>query len=114
MSKQALATEILPAAALRVLQELGANLALARKRRKMGVRDWALRMGVSVPTLARMERGEPSVGMGVYITAMWLVGCHQELSKIVDPKHDMGALEQELQQARRRHQREPKGASNGL
>jgi len=52
---------------------LGENLALARQRRKESLRAWASRMAVYVPTLIRMEKGDPPVGMGVYATALWLM-----------------------------------------
>ena len=47
-----------------LLRELGGNLSIARKRRKrrkQSLKAWASRTGVSGPTLARMERGDPGV-----------------------------------------------------
>ena len=44
-----------------LLRELGGNLSIARKRRKQSLKAWANRTGVSGPTLARMERGDPGV-----------------------------------------------------
>lgn len=73
MSKPAAAAEYLPAAVDRALKDLGVNLALARQRRKESHRTWASRLSVSVPTLIRMEKGDPAVGMGVYATALWLM-----------------------------------------
>ena len=60
----------MPPAVLAQLRALGENLAIARKRRRESVKSWAQRIGVSEPTLARMEKGDPSVSMGVYATAL--------------------------------------------
>jgi transcriptional regulator with XRE-family HTH domain len=105
MSKPAAAAEILPAVVVRALKDLGANLALARQRRKESQRTWASRLAVSVPTLIRMERGDPSVGMGVYATALWLMGRHTALPEVAAPEHDLNALEQDIDAVRQRSRR---------
>lgn len=113
MSKPAAAAEFLPAAVDRALKDLGANLALARQRRKESQRSWATRLSVSVPTLIRMERGDPSVGMGVYATALWLMGRHTALPEVAAPAQDLNALEQDIEAVRqrgRRLSRKPEGA----
>jgi len=81
------------------LQLLGENLAIARVRRKESQRVWAQRLGVSIPTLIRMEQGHPEVGMGTYATALWMIGRIQALPELADPKHDRGALESDVRQA---------------
>ncbi len=105
MSKPAAAAEFLPAAVDRALKDLGANLALARQRRKESLRAWASRMAVSVPTLIRMEKGDPSVGMGVYATALWLMGRHAALPEVAAPAQDLNALEQDIEAVRQRGRR---------
>jgi DNA-binding XRE family transcriptional regulator len=105
MSKPAQASEILPAALARALKDLGGNLALARQRRKESQRTWATRLSVSVPTLIRMEKGDPSVGMGVYATALWLMGRHAALPEVAAPAHDLNALEQDIEAVRQRSKR---------
>jgi hypothetical protein len=66
------------------------------------LREWAKRLQVSVPTLLRMEKGDPSVSAGVYATAVWLIGRHESLGQVADPKEDLAALEAEIQTARQR------------
>jgi transcriptional regulator with XRE-family HTH domain len=105
MSKTAQATEILPAAVARALKDLGENLALARQRRNESQRAWASRLSVSVPTLIRMEKGDPSVGMGVYATALWLMGRHAALPEVAAPAQDLNALEQDIEAVRQRSKR---------
>jgi len=96
------ALESLPQAAGSALRKLGDDLATARKRRGQPLREWARRLQVSVPTLLRMEKGDPSVSAGVYATAVWLIGRHEALGRVADPKEDLAALEAEIQTARQR------------
>jgi hypothetical protein len=77
-------------------------LALARVRRKESQRVWAKRLGVSIPTLIRMEQGEPSVAIGVYVTALWLLGRVQALAVLAEPQYDQGALELDVRRASKR------------
>jgi len=77
MSKQSAAIQSMPSPVRMHLQELGENLSITRKRRREPLKAWAQRIGVSEPTLMRMEKGDPSVSMGVYATALWLVGRSQ-------------------------------------
>lgn len=102
MSKASPATSSMPPAASAALAKLGENLAIARVRRKEPQRVWAERLGVSVPTLIRMERGDPRVAMGVYATALWMVGRVQALAALADSKDDRGALELDVRAALRR------------
>jgi hypothetical protein len=92
----------LPPLAAEALKALGDNLALARVRRKESQRVWAKRVGVSIPTLIRMEQGEPGVAMGVYVTALWLLGRVQALPELADPERDRGALELDVRRAVKR------------
>jgi hypothetical protein len=99
MSKASQALAALPPAVSKALAELGENLALARVRRRESQRTWAKRLGVSVPTLIRMEQGEPGVAVGIYATALWMLGRAQALPELADPKHDKGALELDVRRA---------------
>jgi len=114
MPKPAAAAELLPAAVARALADLGANLSLARQRRGESQRAWASRLGVSVPTLIRMERGDPAVGMGVYATALWLMGRHSALPEAAAPEHDRNALEQDIEAVRQRARRLSRQSAGAL
>lgn len=92
----------LPPAAADALARLGENLAIARVRRKESQRMWAQRLGVSVPTLIRLERGDRGVGIGILATALWMIGRVQALPELADPEKDRGALELDVRQAVRR------------
>jgi transcriptional regulator with XRE-family HTH domain len=99
MTKASSALTQMPPATLAALAQLGADLAVARLRRKESLKTWAKRMGVSIPTLLRLEAGEPSVSLGVLATALWLIGRDATLATLATPKEDRGALELDVRQA---------------
>jgi transcriptional regulator with XRE-family HTH domain len=99
MPKSSQALEVLPPAAAAALRALGENLAIARVRRRESQRAWAKRLGVSVPTLIRLERGDPGVGAGIYATALWLMGRVSALPGLAAPSEDRGALESDVREA---------------
>jgi transcriptional regulator with XRE-family HTH domain len=102
MPKAPTALAALPPAATAALRKFGENLAIARIRRRETQRAWAKRLGVSIPTLIRLERGDPGVGLGIVVTALWMIGRAQALPELAGPEHDRGALEQEVRGALRR------------
>lgn len=108
MSKSSAHNDWLPPQATQALIALGANLALARLRRKESLREWAKRIGVSVRTLQRMELGDPGVGMGIYAAALWLMGRAEALPDLADPALDRGALALDVRQAQERQARRSK------
>ena len=99
MTKASAALAKMPPSTLAALEQLGADLAVARLRRKESLKTWAKRIGVSVPTLLRLEAGEPSVSLGVLATALWLIGRDAALASLATPKEDRGALELDVCQA---------------
>lgn len=99
MTKASAALTQMPPSTVTALQQLGADLAVARLRRKESLKTWAKRIGISVPTLLRLEAGEPSVSLGVLSTALWLIGRDQALATLATPKEDRGALELDVRQA---------------
>jgi transcriptional regulator with XRE-family HTH domain len=102
MPKAPRALQEIPPAAAQALRALGENLAIARTHRRESQRTWAKRLGISVPTLIRMERGDPGVGVGIYATALWLMGTANGLAELAAPAADRGALEREVRNAVRR------------
>lgn len=99
MPRTPTALHTLPAAAAQALRALGENLAIARLRRRESQREWAGRLGCSVPTLIRLERGDPGVGVGLYVTALWLIGRVSGLPEVAAPADDRGALEGDVREA---------------
>lgn len=99
MTKASSALAQLPPSTVAALEQLGADLAVARLRRKESLKTWAKRMGISVPTLLRLEAGEPSVSLGILATALWLIGRDATLATLATPKDDHGALELDVRHA---------------
>ena len=102
MSKSSLAAKSIPIAASNTLKILGENLRIARKRRKRSLRAWSKQIDASVPTIRRMEKGDPTVGMGVYVTAMFLTDGLKDLSKVSSPDLDTYALNLDILEAVKR------------
>ena len=96
MPKAAESVANLPISVQISLKVLGEHLRLGRKRRKESLRSWTLRMNVSVPTFVSMERGDPQVSMGVYATALWLIGQDDALRTLAAPENDAQALAKEM------------------
>ena len=99
MPKTSAAIIRLPPSTSAALEKLGADLAVARLRRKESLVSWASCMGVTVPTLMRMEAGEPGVGIGIYATALWLVGRDSALTELAAPANNQGAMELDVREA---------------
>ena len=99
MSRTARAIRQLPPATLSALQKLGADLAVARLRRKESLRTWAKRLGVTLSTLQRLEAGDPTVSIGVIASALWLINRDGELGNLAAPETDQGALDLNVREA---------------
>ena len=54
---------------------------------------------MSVPTLIKMEKGDPTVSMAVYATAIWMMGKSVSLESIASPESDLGAMEMDVRSA---------------
>jgi transcriptional regulator with XRE-family HTH domain len=55
-------------------QLLGAQVALSRRERRWSARELAERAGITQPTLRKVERGDPTVSLGVAFEVATLVG----------------------------------------
>ena len=99
MPKTSRAITQMPPATVAALEKLGADLAVARLRRGESLKTWSKRLGVTIPTLLRLEAGDPGVGLGILATALWLIGRDVELAELAAPEHDKGALDNDVRQA---------------
>src|SRR5262245_37754337 len=96
MSKASQSYKALPAIALEQLQKLGQDIGVARKRRRISMRDMAARMMVNLKTVQRLEKGDPTVGIGIVVTALWILGMHRRLGELVTPESDMTGLHEDI------------------
>jgi len=53
---------------------LGSRVRLGRRERRWTLAELAERVGISVVTMRKIERGDPSVGLGIAFEAATLVG----------------------------------------
>jgi transcriptional regulator with XRE-family HTH domain len=71
--------------AIKSLTRLGHQLRELRLERNDRQSDFAARLGVSIPTLRKLEQGDPTVAIGTWIDAVWLVGRLDQLTKVLEP-----------------------------
>ena len=91
-----------PQAVLQQIELLAQNIVIARKRRRETQAQWARKLGVSQPTMARIERGDPSVAMASYVMCMWLINQSANLADLIAPLNDHTALEREVKRVQGR------------
>jgi transcriptional regulator with XRE-family HTH domain len=99
MSRTPKAIDQLPPATLAAIEKLGADLAVARLRRKESLASWAKRMGVSISTLQRLESGDPTISVGIVASALWLMSRDSAIAELAAPANDLGAMELEVREA---------------
>jgi transcriptional regulator with XRE-family HTH domain len=86
----------LPTTAAKALAIAGEAIRLARRRRRQTASDLAMRLGVSLPTFRKLERGDPSVSLGTFVTALWLLDLLESFSAAVNPAQDRTGLALEI------------------
>jgi len=87
------ATSTLPRAARQALVKLGEDIAVARKKRRISTVSMAERAFISRGTLYKVERGDPSVSMGIYATVLAILGLVEGLGNIADRSTDTLGLD---------------------
>ena len=105
----------LPLSVKRALQKLGADIRDARRRRRIPAKLLAQRAMTSHVTFAKVERGDPSVSIGVYANALFVLGMVDRLGALADASTDEVGLaldgERLPQRVRRRAADRPRGSS---
>lgn len=96
MPRSSGASSNLPAASGLSLKTLGADIATARKRRRLPQRLMAERMLVSLQTLQRLEKGDPTVGLSVLASALFVLGLTERLGHLAAPETDTVGMGEEI------------------
>ena len=65
-----------------LLEKMGENIKIARKRRKLTMIQVAERAGISRSTLYLIESGNPSVAMGAYFNVLRVLGLQDDFLKL--------------------------------
>jgi transcriptional regulator with XRE-family HTH domain len=79
----------LPIPVQKSLRKMGKNISDARRRRRITMELMAERAGFSRITLTKIEKGEPSVSMGAYASALFVLGLTDHLGQLADASHDI-------------------------
>lgn len=64
------------------LAQLGENIRLAAKRRKLTQTQISERTGLSKPTLRKIDRGDGSVSIGHYMLVLSVLGLSEDITKV--------------------------------
>ena len=80
----------------RLLEQMGENIKLARKRRKLTTIQVAERAGIARSTLYLIEKGDPSVTLGGYFNVLRVLGLQEDLLKL-GSDDDFGRKLQDLE-----------------
>lgn len=112
MPKATRSTKALPLSVMSELEKLGRNITIARKRRRLSMKNMAERAMVSVETIQRLEKADPSVGIGIIATVLWILGVHQRLGDLITPENDKIGIQEELQHLPRDFRRSKKSTND--
>ena len=68
----------------KIFDGIGENIKLARKRRKLAAEQVAERAGIHRATLHRVEKGDPTVAIGIYFNVLKVLNLESDFSKIAE------------------------------
>ena len=98
----------------RAITKLGNDLSLARRRRRISQASLALRIGASLSTIKRMEKGDSRVPLHFIARVLHVFGELERLNVLLDTANDAIGLtladEQLPQRVRRKTKHAPTGA----
>lgn len=72
----------------RAIRKLGSDISLARRRRHISQASLAERMGASVSTVRRMEKGDARIPLHFIARALHVFGEIQALAQLLDTAND--------------------------
>ena len=106
-------SDFMPLPVERAVRKLGHDLSLARRRRRISQDSMAQRMGASVSTVRRIEKGDPRIPIHFIARAMMILGDLKALENLMDTANDdIGLLLMDEQPPKR--VRMPRNVSGGL
>jgi transcriptional regulator with XRE-family HTH domain len=99
----------LPAPVRQACRKLGGDIRDARRRRRLTAAIVADRARIDPATLWRVERGVPSVSLGIYATVLFVLGMGNRITDLADADADaVGRLLDEEHLPRRVRLAKPK------
>lgn len=98
---------LIPGSIEQMLKQIGANIDLARKRRKLSVATVCSRTGITSQTYYRLANGESGVSMGVLGSVLSALDLESTLEGIAAPEADeVGLTMERSHQPKRIHEGE--------
>ena len=84
------------------LKKLGRRLKTARIELNDPQKEFAFRLGVSIPTLYKMENGNPKVSIGTWVKALDILNKLDELNNLIAPQKSLAERYESLQKIKNR------------
>ena len=88
MAKDSLADQALSPLAHDLLARLGHGIRIARTRRGIRQEDLAKRASMSRVRLRKLEKGDPTVGLGALVQVLEVLGLLEQFAHLADPDRD--------------------------
>ncbi len=85
---KSIAADTLPRSTLNALVKLGQDIAVARKKRRISTVSMAERAFISRNTLYKLERGDPTVSIGIYAAVLSILGLVDKLGDVAERGDD--------------------------
>lgn len=101
----------LPLPVKRTLAKLGEDIRVARLRRRISATLMAQRAFITRTTLAKVEKGDSGVSLGIYATVLFILGLNARLEELADSSRDELGLQLEEERLPKRI-RSPRRSSN--
>ena len=94
------------------LKNLGRRLKNARLELNDPQKEFAFRIGVSIPTLYKMEQGSSSVSIGKWIKALSMIGKLDEFDQLISPHASLADRYSSLEKVKTRQRSSRSGYRN--
>ncbi len=78
----------MPIPVKRALRKLGQDIRDSRRRRRITMALMAERCLISRVTLTKVEKGDPSVALGIYASVLFVLGLTNNLAELADSNND--------------------------
>ena len=87
--------KVMPRALTKNLEIMGEQIMMARKRRHLSMQDVADRATVTRLTVSKVEKGDPTVSMGIYARVLFALNLENDITRLASDD----ALGRQLQDA---------------
>lgn len=65
------------------IEQLAQHIVATRKARGETQAQWAAQLGISQPTMARLERGDPAIATATYVLCLWQINPQLNLLSLI-------------------------------